>query len=61
MQVPVTPATILLRHKDMQSPERRGHRQTEVAGHEDLGVIPHEGHPPLPASLEQLVMSRCAS
>lgn len=36
------------RNKDGEDSACRGHRDTEVACHEGLGVIPHESRPPLP-------------
>ena len=37
----------LERDNDVELPQRRGHHDAELAGHECLGVIPHEGCPPL--------------
>ena len=39
------------RHADVQNPEHRRHRHTEVAGHERLAGIPHEARPALAAGL----------
>ena len=41
------PAAHLEGHEDVQSPAGRGHRHTEVAGHEGRGVLPDDGGPPL--------------
>jgi len=40
-------AAHLERDEDVEDPERGRHHDAEVAGHEGLGVIPHEHCPPL--------------
>ena len=48
VEVEQASAPDLQRDEDVQDPEHRSDDHAEVTGHEGLGVIPHEGCPPLP-------------
>ena len=45
VQEPLAPH--LQRHEDVEHAERRGHWHAEVAGNQNLSMIPDEGRPPM--------------